>query len=114
MFIKRNCVWLIAATLIASNLSQAQAGGGGFLKEVEGGQKYVNDARQVEGTAKELNQDAEKLFKKKPADAAATEAADAKKMEVKSTEMKTTEAKTSDGTNIKSTETKTSNTTTSK
>jgi hypothetical protein len=120
MFIKRNCVWLIAATFVASNLSQAQAGGGGFLKEAEQGGQYLNDAKQVENTATTLHKDAEGFFKKKaPADAATatTDATktDAKAMDVKTTEVKTSDASTAttDSSAVKST-TSTDTTTTSK
>jgi len=94
MFIKRNCVWLIAATLVASNLSQAQAGGG-FMDKVQEGSKFVNEAQQAEGTAKTIDKEAEGLFKKKaPADAAATgtTTTDSKAMDVKTTEVKTSDS----------------------
>lgn len=64
MFIKRNCVWLIAATLVVSNLSQARAGGG-FMDKVQEGSQYVNEAKQVEGTAKQIDEKAEGFFKKR-------------------------------------------------
>jgi len=113
MFIKRNCVWLIAATLSASNALPALAGGG-FMQEVQQGQKYAGEAQQVEGTAKELHKDAENLFHKKPADAAATGASDAKAIETKTTELKTSDTTTAGDTTVKSTESTSATTTTSK
>jgi hypothetical protein len=89
MFIKRNCVWLIAATFVVSNLSQARAGGG-FMDKVQEGAQYANEAKQVEGTAKQIDEKAEGLFKKKtPADATA---ATKTTTDVKATEVKTSDA----------------------
>jgi hypothetical protein len=101
MFIKRNCVWLIAATLVASNLSQARAGGG-FMDKVQEGSQYVNEAKQVEGTAKQIDEKAGGLFKKKTATDAATASktgtttTDSTAMDVKTTEVKTSDSPSAD------------------
>jgi hypothetical protein len=97
MFIKRNCVWLIAATLLVSSVSKAQASPTGFLEKAQEGQKFVNEAQQVESTAKEVHTEATKFFHKPPAPGATTPPVESvKTTDVKTTDVKTTEVKTSD------------------
>jgi hypothetical protein len=97
MFIKRNCVWLITATLLVSSVSKAQAGQTGLLEKAQEGQKFVNEAQQVESTAKEVHTEATKYFHKAPAAGATTTPVESvKTTDVKTTDVKTTEVKMSD------------------